>query len=307
MTSSPSHAPRVACAVLNYNGRDMTLDALASLGRMTYPAFDLIHVDNGSTDGSSEAVAAAFPGVLQARVETNHGPTQGLNRGLAAALETGADYVLSLNNDIEVDPGMLTEMVRVAESDPAIAAVGPKAYYFEDRDRLWSAGGILRFKESVTRERGMGRVDRGQYDRDQEMGYVNGCAILMRRSVLEEVGPFDPLFNLAVEDADWCMRARRRGYRCVYAHRAVLWHMVSRTAGSYQARRTFYTGRANALFTRRYGGLWQWATFLGFTAVALPLAYLRELRKGNQEAAVAKLRGVLTGLREPMTEPPIFP
>lgn len=300
-------APRVACVVLNYNGRDITLQALESLKRMTYPAFELIHVDNGSSDGSFDAVAEAFPNVRQVRVETNDGPTHGLNRGLRAALDGDCDYVLSLNNDIEVDPSMLDHMVDLGEQDPRIACVGPKSLYYWDRERIWSAGGRIRFKESVTRERGMGEMDRGQYDRDQDVGYVNGCAILMRRSVIEEIGPWDPLFKLAVEDADWCMRAKARGYRCCYAHRAVLWHMVSHTAGAYKAGRTFFTGRANALFVRRYAGPRQWLTFLFFTCFGLPWAFLRELPKGNHGAALAKMRGVAQGLREPITPPPRDP
>ncbi len=296
--------PKVACIVLGYNGRQITLESLAGLSRMSYPNFELIYVDNGSTDGSCEAVAEAFPQVIQVRVEHNHGPTGGLNAGLKACLQGDYDYFLSLNNDIEAHVDMLTELVRAAEADPNAACVGPKTFYYDDRERIWSAGGILRFREFVTRERGMGKLDRGQFDRDQEVDYINGCAILMRRSMVERAGIWDPLFNFAVEDADWCMRAKKLGGKCLYAHRALLWHRVSYTAGAYTARRTFYTGRANALFARRYGGPWQWLTVLAFSAVALPLAFLRELPKGNHGAAVAKVRGLWAGLREPLTDPP---
>ncbi len=296
--------PRVSAIVLNYNGQEITLQAIASLSAMDYPNFEIIHLDNGSTDGSTEAVAAAFPDVVQVRVEENRGAIEGMNRGMEAALERDCDYLLLLNNDIEVDPAMLTEMVRVAESDPTIGCVGPKIYYYWNRDRLWSAGGIIRFRESITRERGMGEVDGGQYDRDEEVAYVNGCATLIRRPVLEQTGLWDPLFHMAAEDADWCMRMKRLGYRCVYAHRAVLWHMVAFTVGGYEARRTFLNGRGTALFVRRYGGLKDWCTFFFFMTLAIPAAFLRELPKGNQGAAVAKLRGVFEGLRVPLTPPP---
>ena len=296
--------PSVSAIVLNYNGREITLQAIASLSRMEYPNFEIVHLDNGSTDGSTEAVAEAFPDVVQVRVEENRGAIHGMNRGMEAALERGCDYLLLLNNDIEVDPAMLTEMMRVAESDPTIGCVGPKIYYFWNRDRLWSAGGLIRFRESITRERGMGDVDSGQFERDEEVPYINGCAMLIRREVLEQVGLWDPLFHMAAEDADWCMRMKRLGYRCVYAHRAVLWHMVAFTVGGYEARRTFLNGRGTALFVRRYGGPWQWFTFLFFMTLAIPAAFLRELPKGNQGAAVAKLRGVLEGLRVPLTPPP---
>lgn len=306
MTESPSpaQAKRVAAVVLNYNGRDLTLQALDSVRRMSYPAFDVVVVDNGSTDGSYEAVAAAYPEVEQVRTEENLGPAGGYNLGMAWAMDRGYDYLLILNNDVEAHPAMLTELVRVAESDPTIGCVGPKTYYFSDRRRLASAGGIIRFKESVTRERGQGAPDRGQFDRDEEVAYLNGCGMLIRREAIEAAGLWDPVFFLSVEDADWCMRAKRRGFRCVFAHRAILYHMVSDTTGVYTPAKNFQTGRSSAIFVRRYAGPWQWVTFLAFMAAALPVAWLRELRRGNQAAAVAKGRGVVAGLRASVPPPP---
>jgi GT2 family glycosyltransferase len=297
-------APSVAAIVLNYNGREITLTAIGSLLAMSYPSFDVLHIDNGSTDGSTEAVAAAFPEVRTVRAEQNLGPGGGLNLGMRTALDGGYDYLLILNNDIEAGPQMLDELMRVAESAPEIGCVGPKTYYYGDRERLWSAGGILQFRESATRERGMGELDHGQYDRTEEVDYVNGCAMLVKRGALTEVGLFDPQFQLAGEDADLCMRLKRRGYRCFYAPRALLWHMVSHTAGSYVARRTFGSGRSTALFVRRYGRPIDWLTFFLFMGAALPLAFVRELFRGNAAAVWAKAKGVVAGLREPLGPPP---
>ncbi len=296
--------PRVAAIVLNYNGRDITLQALRSLEAMTYPACELIHVDNGSGDGSSEAVATVHPEVTQIRVEQNQGVVFGMNQGIELAVSRGVDYLLLLNNDIEVERDFLDELVAVAEADPGIGCVGPKILYHGERDRLWSAGGRIRFRESMTRERGEGEVDRGQYDRDEEVPYVNGCAMLVRRTVVEEIGLWDPLFHLALDDADWCMRMKARGYRCYYAHRAVLYHMVARTVGGYRASRTFFNGRSAALFVRRYGGPLQWCSFAAFLSAGLFIAFFRELVRGNQSAVIAKLRGVIEGLRAPMAPPP---
>ena len=296
--------PRVAAIVLNYNGKDVTLLTLSSLVRLDYPSVDLVVVDNGSTDGSFEAVAASYPTVVQLRVEHNQGISWGLNHGLRWALERDYDYLLVLNNDVEAAPDMLSELVRVAESDPTIGCVGPKTYYYGDRERLWSTGGILRFKESVTRERGMNELDRGQYDRDEEVPYVNGCAMLMRRAAVEKAGLWDPTYYLGVEDADWCFRMKRHGFRCFYAHRARLWHMVSASIGVYKPGRTFHTGRSTAIFVRKYAGLLQWCSFLAFAAAAFPVAWMRELVKGNQAAAVSKVRGLFAGMRVPLADPP---
>jgi len=100
------------------------------------------------------------------------------------------------------------------------------------------------------------------------------------------------------------MRVRRAGFRCRYAHRARLWHRVSHNLGTYRPPRTFNTGRNTALFARRYAGPWQWVTVLGCFAASLPVAFVRELVRGNQRAVVAKLRGFLAGLRAPLPPPP---
>jgi GT2 family glycosyltransferase len=128
--------------------------------------------------------------------------------------------------------------------------------------------------------------------------------MLVKRATVEAAGLWDPLYHLSVEDADFCMRARRAGWRCFFAHRARLWHMVSVTAGGYRPARTYQTGRSSAIFVRRYATLWQRLSVLAFLAVGMPAAFLRELPRRNTAAVVAKVRGFLAGLREPLPPPP---
>ena len=298
--------PQVLAIVLNYNGREITLSTVASLLALDYPGLGILVVDNGSTDGSDAAIAEAFPSVRRLRTEVNLGISGGLNLGFRVGLDEGWDYLMPMNNDIEVAPDLLRELVAAAGPDRTIGCVGPKCFYFfGDRNRLWSAGGTLRFRESVTRERGMGELDCGQYDCDGEVDYVNGALMLIRREAFLAAGLWDPVYHVSVEDADWCVRMKRAGFRCWYAHRARLWHMVSPTTGGYTAGRTFRTGRSTAIFVRKYAGPAGWAGFLLWTAVALPIAFLRELPRGNAGAVVAKLRGVLQGLRVALPEPPV--
>ena len=303
-SADTADGPSVLALVLNYNGKDVTLESLSSLVKTRYEPFRIVVIDNGSTDDSWAAIAEAYPDVEQVKVEQNQGISHGMNYGLRRALESGEDYVLILNNDIEVDPEMVGEMVAVAERDPKIGAVGPKAFYYYEREYLWSTGGIIRFKHSVTRERGDGETDRGQYDQDGPVDYVNGCAMLTRRQAILDTGLWDSTYFLGVEDADWCMRMKQAGYTCHYAHKAVLWHMISQSTGVYKPFRTFHTGRSTALFVRRFAGPWQWFTFALFTLLALPAAWLRELPKGNAGAAVSKAKGLLEGLRTTLGQPP---
>ncbi len=291
-------APRVLGVVLNFDGRDLTLQTLASLVASSYPALDLLVVDNGSSDGSDAAVAAQFPMVRRIRTEVNLGISGGLNLGFELGLAEGYDYLMPMNNDIEVDPTMVDELVRLAETKPEAGAVGPKCYYyFGDRNRIWSAGGRLRFHEAVTLERGMGAIDRGQFERDERVGYVNGACMLIRARAMRETGLWDPIYQVSVEDADWCERAKRAGWECWYAPRARLWHMVSPTTGGYRASRTYRTGRSTAIFVRRFAGPFDWLSWWFWTALALPAAFVRELPGRNTAAVLAKVRGILAGLR----------
>lgn len=302
---APEAAPRVLGIVLNFNGRELTLATLESLMALEYPALDLLVVDNGSTDGSDEAVAERFPTVRRLRTEANLGISGGLNLGFRLGLSEGYDFLMSMNNDIEVAPDLLGELVDAALRDPTIGCVGPKCYYFYgDRRRLWSAGGRLRFREAVTRERGMGEIDRGQYDVPGEVDYVNGALILIRREAMVATGLWDPVYHVSVEDADWCVRMKRAGFRCWYAPSARLWHMVSPTTGGYRPAQTFRTGRSTAIFLRRYAGFRGWAAWLFWIALAFPAALARELPRGNAGAVFAKYRGFAAGLRAPLPPPP---
>ena len=302
--ASVSAQPRVAAIVVNYDGKQVTLDAVASLRRMRYPRFDLVVLDNGSRDGSVEALAAAFPDLRQLRLPENRGSSSGYAAGFRWAFANGYDYALLLNNDVEVEPDMLDELVAAALRDPRAGAVGPKCYFHGEGKRLWSAGGVLRWREAVTRERGYGELDRGQFDEETAVDYVNGCAILVRRAAAEAAGAWDPLYFICVDDADFCTRLARAGWRCLYAPRAVLYHRVAWTTGGYTPGRNFQLGRSSALYVRRYGSALQKARFWAFAMAALVVGYLRELPRRNQAAAVAKLRGALAGWREPLPPAP---
>jgi GT2 family glycosyltransferase len=304
-SSGSGRPPRVLGIVLNYDGRDLTLQTVASLLASDYPSLDLLVVDNGSTDGSDAAVAARFPAVRRLRSEVNLGISGGLNLGLRVGLAEGYDYLITMNNDLEVAPDLVSELVRLAEARPRAGCVGPKCYYyFGDRRRLWSAGGELRFREAVTRERGMGRLDDGRFDRDEPVGYLNGACLMIRREALLAAGLWDPVYHVSVEDADFCARVGRAGWECWYAHRARLWHMVSPTTGGYTASRTYRTGRSTAIFVRKYAGPLGWASWLFWAAIALPAALARELPRRNAGAVLAKYRGFLAGLRAELPPPP---
>ncbi len=260
--------PLVRVVVLTWNGRDDTLACVESILALTYPRFRLLVVDNASADGTEAALRQQHGAALDyVRNESNLLYAGGMNVGLEWALREHSDFVLLLNNDTVLDPALLTALVARAATDPRIAAVGPKIYYHASRERLWFAGGELPLWRGWPRHRGLREIDRGQHDRSRDVDYLTGCALLLRTTVLPDVGLLDPGFTMYAEDADWCLRARARGYRLVYEPAARMWHKVSASAGArslYKIRRRW---SSQVLLLRRHARWYHWPPIPLFTAV----------------------------------------
>ncbi|MBI4552049.1 MAG: glycosyltransferase family 2 protein [Candidatus Latescibacteria bacterium] len=285
--------PSVIAVVVNYNRRDDTLECLDSLQRVPSPALDVLVVDNGSSDGSVEAIRARFPGVTVIEAGTNLGYPGGNNLGIERALERGAEYLFILNNDIVVDPDIVQALVDVAEHDMAVGMVCPKVYYYDRRDVIWSAGSRIDMRTGTPLLRGCGEVDRGQYDAECPVEVIDGCAILVTRRLCEQVGLIDPTYFAYYEDTDWAIRATRAGFRIIYTPRARAWHKVSATNRSGTARSPFqvyYHIRNHLLFLSRYSRITtgkhveMWGT-VAFNVLKVLVGY-------DRERSLARLRGI---------------
>jgi GT2 family glycosyltransferase len=223
--SIQSMVPRVSIVVLNHNQYALTRDCLRSLAVVSYPAFDVILVDNGSTDGSCERLRGEFPDVETLSLSDNLGVAGGRNTGARKALEEGADYVLFLDNDTIVSPECLTELIAVSESDPSIGAAAPAVYVHDNPVTIFSMGGIYYPRLAHSRLRDMGQRATGVADNVIESDWLGGVAILNKRELFERVGFLDEdFFPYGPEDLDWGLRVRRAGYKVVVAPRAIVWH-----------------------------------------------------------------------------------
>ena len=265
----PDPAPRVLAVVLTWNGRALTEACLDSLLETDYPRFDVLVIDNASTDGTVPALRRRYG----SRVEIVENPENllfagGMNVGLQRGLDAGYDAVLLLNNDIVLDRGMLRALVSSAARDPRIAAVGPKIYFFDQPQVIWFAGGELPLWRGWSRHRGLRELDRGQHDSERDVDYLTGCAFLVRREALLDVGLLDTGFAMYAEDADWCFRARAKGWRLVYTPTAHMWHRVSASAG---VRSGFKVRRRVASQLRFLGRHARW-----YHALTIPFGTLAE-------------------------------
>lgn len=242
----PINMKRVAIILVNWNGKDDTLACLASLKSLiTYHVSRItIVVDNGSTDGSVVAIRNKFQNVDVIETGQNLGFTGGNNIGIRMALERGADFVWLLNNDTIVNRDALEALIASFTKED-IGIAGSKIYfakgaeYHKDSYRpdqlgkvLWYGGGVIDWGNMYALHRGVDEVDRGQYDTTEETPFVTGCSMMIRKEVIDTVGILDKKLFLYFEDVDFCLRAKRHGWQCVYVPKSIIWHVNASSSGS---------------------------------------------------------------------------
>lgn len=246
--SSTRPSPLVHVVILAWNRKEDTLECLRSLESVWDERTMGILVDNGSTDGTAEAVRARYPRVDILQTGENLGFTGGNNVGMQHALERGAEYIILLNNDTVVDPGFAREMLNVARSDDSIGFVSPKIYFLDPPDVLWFAGARFSTRTGYGRMVGYREKDCRRYDEVREIDRPCGCAMLVSRRLCEEVGLMNSGIFLYVDEIEWMLRARKRGFKAYFAPDAKVWHKVSATVGKDGRADAFYYGVRNTLF-----------------------------------------------------------
>jgi GT2 family glycosyltransferase len=217
--------------VLNWNGREVIGPCLASLARVTEPRLEIIVVDNASSDGSVEIARREAPSAEIVVNERNVLFAEGNNVGLRRAIERGGSLFLLLNNDTEVDPDFVARMLEALDRDPAAGIVGPKIVYDDDRNRIWYGGGGFIPFAWIPKHEHIRKIDGTFPERGGETAWVSGCAMLVKKEVIDAVGFLDPSYTIYCEDVDFCLRARRAGWKCLYEPRARVRHKVSFSSG----------------------------------------------------------------------------
>jgi GT2 family glycosyltransferase len=253
MTSSERDTwPHVTFSILNWNQKDLTCECLTSLAELDYPNYGIVIVDNGSRNEEAAVIRQSFPSAIVLENETNLGFAEGNNVAIRYALEQGTDYVFLLNNDTEVDPQMLKRLVEVAERDDHIGIVGPKINYFSEPETIWSAGGILD-SQRMPILLGVDEPDNGQHDTLKEVDWVTGCALLIKSSLVEQIGLIDARFFIYFEENDWCYRAKRAGFKVFYVPEALMWHKIQPRHQALSPRHVYLMTRNRLLFLRNTG------------------------------------------------------
>jgi hypothetical protein len=281
--------------ILNWNGLADTLECLESLARLDYADYEVVVVDNGSTDRSVETIRARFPHVALIETGENLGFAEGNNVGLRYALDQAADYVLLLNNDTVVDPGLLTALVKVMERDGEIGVASPLVFHYGVLDEIWAAGAVINWADGSTQRLRAGERA-GKDESICDADFVTGCALLTKREVVEKTGFLDADYYLYYEEVDWCVRAHKQGYRIVCVPQAKIWHKTSRSIGASSPLVSYYMTRNALLLLRKHLAGVQYVLSVGRNLVLTARSVVSTFVKRKHACRRANARAQVLGV-----------
>ena len=213
--------PKIFVIILNYNGKRTLMECLRSVFDSDYPNFEVVLVDNASTDESFETAKAKYPKIHFIKNNKNVGFGAGNNIGIRFALEKMADFIFLLNNDAYLEKSVLSLLISQAQKNPHAGIISPLILNKCD-NTIWFAGGTinwLRMKATHSRH-----AVSDQNNKSFTSGYISGCAMLIRKQAFKEVGLFDEDFFLYYEDADLSVRIARKGFDLLIFPQAIVWH-----------------------------------------------------------------------------------
>jgi GT2 family glycosyltransferase len=277
---------RIAIVIVNWERPHDTIECIRSILASKESGIQIILVDNGSRDDSVEQIKQSYPDVHLVQLSRNIGFSGGYNEGIRYALISGSPFIFLLNNDTIIEPETLRELVN-SKWDISV----PKILHYDKPEIVWAAGARWRhFPPSVTMI-GYDQKDNPSYDIPAQLDYATGCALMVKREVLEAVTGFDPAFENYMEDYDFSFRVRQAGFTLGYVPKAHVYHKVSKTLGSSSRLRWQYQGKNTVLFYRRtlkLPGSKLWIFLFWFT--------IREAVKGRAAILPGFWRGVKEGL-----------
>jgi hypothetical protein len=232
--------PMVSVIVPNWNGKIVIRDCLTSLQRLTYPNYEVIVVDNGSTDGSAKMIREEFPTTKMVISPLNLGFAGACNLGIKIAK---GQLVALFNNDAIAHPSWLSELVKTIMQSSRISIASGVILRGKPSDILLEAGKRMDVFTGATWRIGYGSK-LSKLGKVHNIDYFSLCAALIRKELVKEIGLIDEGYFVYFEDADWAFSARRKGYECILVPSAVVWHEGSVSTKNMPSKR-FYWEKLN--------------------------------------------------------------
>ncbi len=301
MKSKNKNQPLISIITINYNQLKVTCEFLESCKTLSYSNYEIIVVDNDSTENPSQSINEKYPEVRLIINSKNLGFTGGNNVGIAAAR---GDYLFIVNNDTEVTPDLLSKLIMPFNKDEHIGMVSPKIRYYSNPDVIQYAG-FKKINPITGRNSTVGQREKdiGQYNQGSYTHYAHGAAMMVKREVVEQIGAFDHTFFIYYEELDWSSRASSAGFKIYYQSEALIFHKESITMGKDSPFKAYYHDRNRILFMRKHTNKTQFVYFsLFLILVVIPKKLITYLLRGQLQHLKNFIKGLKWHLNHQYTE-----
>ena len=255
--------PLVSIITLNWNGTKVTCEFLESTRKLSYPNYEILVCDMGSEEDPTAYINAQnYPNTRVLRSKKNLGFSGGNNWGIQQAK---GDFIFIVNNDTEVTADLLDVLISPFYEDSSIGVTCPKIRYYHQPDVIQYAGfNPINVYTGRTSAVGSKEVDKGQYNTSRFTYGAHGCAMMVKREVIEKVGAFPENFFLYYEEWDWSTRILKAGYKIYYQAKGLIYHKESATVGKESTLKVYYHTRNRILYMRRNTKSYQFLVFVTF-------------------------------------------
>jgi GT2 family glycosyltransferase len=273
--------PFVSVITLNYNQTDVTCAFLESTRAWTYPHYEILVCDMASAVNPTEKILAGnYPNTRLLLSNKNLGFAGGNNWGMRQAK---GDYYFIVNNDTEVTPQLLEKLLEPFAKDGSIGVTCPKIMFFDQPEVIQYAGfNPMNHFTGRTTSIGIGEKDEGQHNEPRATFGAHGCAMMVKKEVVEKVGMFPEKFFLYYEEWDWSARIRKAGYKIWYTPQATIYHKESLSVGKSNPMKVYYHTRNRILYIRRNAGMFEKLVFsLFFLIFTFPKNVAAYLLRGQ--------------------------
>jgi GT2 family glycosyltransferase len=308
---------KLAIILVNWNSYALTDDTLQSLYQTSYQDYDIICVDNASTDDSLSQLKTNHANIIILTCDQNTGFTGGNNKGMQYALEHGYEYTLLLNNDVAVESDFLEPLVQALEANENLGAVQPLIYFHHDRTLIWNAGSRYNKWLGVAKTIGYNKKDAQHTYRYQNQGdtkatqpiqniaWITGCAFMVKTDVLKKVGLLYEPFFIYYEDVDLSFRIKNAGYDLGYAPASVIYHIAGmshkstkKTAEGYVSPKVHYLNARNHIWLlKKYTNLLHAPTVIIYQSLYYLSVTAYFILRGRWQKIKALYKGIGEGLR----------
>ncbi|MGA9048432.1 MAG: glycosyltransferase family 2 protein [Dehalococcoidia bacterium] len=263
-----TESPLVVILIVNWNGLDDTLECLASLRKIHYEHYRIVLVDNGSS-GNDVTVLKGLSDELVEIIENdkNLGYAKGVNVGIKyVEAKYSPDYFLLLNNDTVVDPDFLNQLVDAVELSDVVGIVGPKVYFYDSPGEIQGIGAKINMFTGDPSYIGFKKMDVGQYENVLEMDWVGPCE-LVKADVFKKIGYFDENYFAYWEDVDFCLRAKKAGFKICYFPGAKVWHKLGGSSRGASDSVYYYMARNRIWFMKKNASKFKYLCFMAYLCI----------------------------------------